>query len=540
MTIAIPSGMQLGSIWSAVREMAGYVAELALGYPGLTALLVAFDYVVTGSSPVVALLTIVGLILISLGGPSSRARLLSLTDAVKFSYRRLRVIVLFRNICLDAGIFRTKYSPHLGGGHQGPNHRVTPKLYRWGVRRIRRSASGLTLTVGAGRAGYGHEAFEGEAAVTMRQKLKCRDVIVDVHPSKNWLTIIRLVYGDPFAAVIDPATLPPASTPWHSVVGLDSDRLPLEKDLRLPILIAGAQGAGKSSEVWRILESLVDALTPFRTRVYDPKGGQEFNVLADKAHYYESRPTKWCVFLEKAIRAMGARQAALKAEGFRDCPVGDHRFPLDIMIIDELVTVIAMMANEKVNVDGQKVPALKAFMVFLSQCRAAGFTVIACTQLTQKEAIGIIRDLFGYVTCLRVGSAEMVRTVMGDPKLYPAHQIPADRAHAGIGFMGTDRGPVKYRAAYVTDKRRNEVAELIGVMTATLADIEAGAWDQAAAAAAAAAATEQVPAQEHDDADDVDIPEQRDGEQEPVDLSGFLADVENFGQPPTADPEDEE
>lgn len=528
MTLALSPRVRADDVWSAIRSMAGHVAELALGYPLLSALLLAFDYVITGSSPIIALLTLCGLILIYVGGPSSRARLLSLTDAVKFSYRRVRILAKFRSTCLDAGIYRTQFSPHLGGGHQGPNHRITPKLHRWGSRRIRRSVSGLTLTVSAGRAGYGHEAFEGEAANTMRAKFKCRDVIVDQHPVKNWLTIIRLVYGDPFATVIDPATLPPPSTPWHSVVGRDSDHQPLEKDLRLPILIAGAQGAGKSSECWRILQSLVEAGTPFRTRVYDPKGGQEFDVLSDKAHYYESRPTKWCTFLEKAIRAMGARQAALKAKGHRDCPVGDFEFPLDIMIIDELVTVIAMMANEKVKVDGQMVPALKAFMVFLSQCRAAGFTVIACTQLTQKEAIGIIRDLFGYVTCLRVGSAEMVRTVLGDPKLYPAHQIPAGRKHAGIGYMGTDHGPVKYRAGYVNDRQRTEVAAAIGVLTAQLAELES-------APAAATVTADEPPVQEPD----VEVPEQR-SDEPPVDLSDFLADVESFANSPKDETESQE
>jgi hypothetical protein len=510
--INMPSLPKVGvlSIWSGFRSASGALVELALSYPLPTSALLAFVYVVTGFSPINALITLTVMVLIYVAGPSSRARLLSLADAVKFSYRRLRIRRSGRKTFLNAGIYRTEYSPHLGQGQHGPNHRVTPKIYRFGRKRIKRTANGITVTVNGARAGYGSEAFEGETAQTMRAAFKCRDVIVTPHPVWNWLTILRLVYGDPFAAVIHPSQLPSASTPWHVVVGLDSDSLPIEKDLRLPILIAGAQGAGKSSECWRILQSLVEAAVPFRTRVYDPKGGQEFDVLADKAHYYESRPTKWCDFLEKAIRAMQARQHALKALGLRDCPVGDPRFPLDVMIIDELVTVIAMMANEKVLVDGQKVPALKAFMVYLSQCRAAGFTVVACTQLTQKEAIGVIRDLFGYVTCLRVGSAEMVRTVLGDPKTYPAHQIPAGRRWGGIGFMATDTGPKKYRAAFVDDASRTEVANAIGVMTQMLADTA--------------------------EAEDAVIPAPRDAADDSTDdaaeVDDFLSAVENFANAP--------
>lgn len=510
--------VRVGSIWSMIRSLCGFTAELALSYPVATVIVIAFGYVVAGASPITALLTLLALILISLTGPSSRARLLSLADAVKFSYRRLRIRRKGRQTFLNAGIYRTEFSNALGHGQHGPNHRVTPRIYRFGRKRIRRTANGITVMVNGAVAGYGSEAFEGETAQTMRAAFKCRDVIVTPHPVWNWLTILRLVYGDPFNAVILPSQLPAASTPWHVVVGLDSDSLPIEKDLRLPILIAGAQGAGKSSECWRILQALVEAVVPFRTRVYDPKGGQEFDVLSDKAHHYESNPTRWCAFLEKAIRAMGARQAALKAVGLRDCPIGDPRFPLDVMIIDELVTVIAMMKNEKVDINGQKVPALQAFMVFLSQCRAAGFTVIACSQLTQKEAIGIIRDLFGYVTCLRVGSAEMVRTVIGDPKSYPAHLIPAGRKWAGIGFMGTDTGPRKYRAAYVDDATRDEVAQSIGVMTAMLADTAAGL---------PGSMNEQV-------LEDIGVPLQRTDEAgETADMSGFLADVENFANTPT-------
>jgi hypothetical protein len=505
--------MRMSKLWEALRRLCGFWAEMALSYPAVALALLGFGYV-AGMSPTVAALTFLVLILIYVGGPSSRARLLSLTDAAKFSYRRWLIRHRGRRTFLNAGIYRTEYTQQLGQGQHGPNHRVTPKIYRVGRNRIRRTPSGLIVTVNGAHAGYGHDAFEGEAAQTMRAAFKCRDVIVNPHPAKNWLTVLRLVYGDPFSAVIRPEQLPSPSTPWHVVVGLDSDSLPIEKDLRLPMLIAGAQGAGKSSECWRILQALVEAGTPFRTRVYDPKGGQEFDVLANEAHHYESRPTKWCDFLEKAIRALQARQHALKSLGLRDCPVGDPRFPLDVMIIDELVTVIAMMANEKVLVDGQKVPALKAFMVYLSQCRAAGFTVVACTQLTQKEAIGVIRDLFGYVTCLRVGSAEMVRTVLGDPKMFPAHHIPAGRKHAGIGFMGTDSGPKKYRAAFVDDATRNEIAKAIGRMTAAL---------------------EEVPVL---DEDFVELPVPREPGDD-TDLDSFLSVVENFANAPQ-DPTEKE
>jgi len=352
-----------------------------------------------------------------------------------------------------------------------PGGRKVPKLKRWGRSYIRRTPCGLALTVDGSNIGAGVDAFGGDQASVLRAKWKALDLIADSPPGRPYLTRLRLILKDPFAQIIRPSHLPPPPLPPRGIcyIGKDSDGKPLAKDARLPNLIAGAPGAGKSSECWMFLWSLLLQGLSFRTRVYDPKGGQEFFDLFDKAYRYCADATGWCQFLEEALSAMAAQQAALKAAGHRKWkPELADQFPLDVMIIDELVTVIAMMAGKEstVTINGKKVPALKAFLVYLSQCRAAGFTVLACSQLTQKEAIGLIRDLFAYVTCLRVGSDEMVKTVLGDSKLYPAHQIPVGDEYAGIGYMATDRGPVRYRAAYLEDSDRAHIAEQIGVLSA--------------------------------------------------------------------------
>lgn len=417
------------------------------------------------------LVTLAMLLILAIG-PDALTRASSLLFSLKLSYRLARIRLSWSSTMQRAKLYETVHiEDALHSPRSVPGGRKVPKLKRWGRNLIRRTPCGLALVVDGSNIGAGVDAFQGDQATTLKAKWKALDLIVDSHPRRPYLTRLRIILKDPFALTIRPSHLPPPPLPPTGVcaIGKDSDGNPVRKDARLPNLLAGAPGSGKSSEVWMLLYALLLQKLPFRTRVYDPKGGQEFFDLADKAYRYCSDATGWCQFLEEAIAAMAAQQAALKAAGHRKwTPKLADQFPMDIMIIDELVTVIAMMAGAKndVVINGKKVPALKAFLVFLSQCRAAGFTCVACTQLTQKEAIGLIRDLFAYVTCLRVGSDEMVKTVLGDSKLYPAHQIPIGDDYAGIGFMNTDKGPIKYRAAYLEDAERAEVARQIGELSA--------------------------------------------------------------------------
>jgi hypothetical protein len=408
---------------------------------------------------------------------SLKLDVLELLATIKSAYRRTAVRLTWVSTMQRAKLYETVHiEESLHSLRSTPGGRKVPRLKRWGRARIRYTPCGLVLTVDGSRIGAGVDAFEGEQALVLKSKWRALDIAVAPSARLPYLTELRVIFTDPFADIIRPSQLPAPPLPPTGVctIGKDSDGRWVAKDARRASLIAGSPGAGKSSECWALLHELVRQQLPFRVRVYDPKGGQEFFDLADKAYRYEANPTAWCAFLEEALAAMAAQQASLKAAGHRKwtpqvsklapLTIGEQ-WPLDVMIIDELVTVIAMMAGaeNKVTINGKKVPALKAFLVYLSQCRAAGFTVIACTQLTQKEAIGLIRDLFAYVTCLRVGSDEMVKTILGNPKTYPAHQIPVGDAYAGIGYMQDLKTgqPIKYRAFYLEDDERAEVANQI-------------------------------------------------------------------------------
>lgn len=384
-------------------------------------------------------------------GGETRVRVSTLPELSRIRRRIAMIRRRWTGAMADAGLTK----PGANGAKRSPR-----------IRSAKPTPVGVRLTVASGHVGLSTSAFASKAE---NLKSSFRALDLDVTPGhRAGTTIIDVVYSDPFRHRIDPALLPAPSHPLMAVVGLDRFGQVVEKDMRLPHLVVGMQGAGKSSEVWQILRSLVDAGVPFRLRVFDPKGGQEFADMEEAAYYYERNPTQWGHFLEAAFRALEARQAALRDAGLRknDFTVEN---PLDVLVIDELLTVMALSDSKtKISVFGKMVGLDKALMVYLSTARSAGFTVIACSQLSQKTAMGDIRDLFAYVTCLRVMSDDIVRSVLGDPKLYPAHELPRDEASAGIGYMGTERGVVKYRSAYNDERSRARIARDVATMSVRL------------------------------------------------------------------------
>jgi hypothetical protein len=344
-----------------------------------------------------------------------------------------------------------------------------PDKRRPRILKVTREPLGVRLLIDGSRVSAGADTFQSQAD-KIRSGFRCKSVKIRAAGANIEL---HLRYVEPFTRVVRYADLPAAVRYGHVVVGVDEDGGPVEKDLRLPHLMVGAQGSGKSSETWTILRGIVATGVPLRLRVFDPKGGQEYDELDGAAYEYERDPTKWPVFLEHSLRALGAKQAALRAAGMRKVERYSLAFPLDVMVIDELLTAMTFGAGKKVKVNGTQVGADDAFMTYLSVARSAGCTVLASSQLAQKEVLGKVRGLFGYVTCLRVSPTEkeLVDILLGSgaSKAYPAHQLPQDERMAGIGYTVLPRGVTKYRAAYLTDRERGQVVRGVSEWTRQLA-----------------------------------------------------------------------
>jgi hypothetical protein len=328
-------------------------------------------------------------------------------------------------------------------------------------RRMRPHRGGVSVWVDASPSGRGITDF-----ITQAPRL-CNSfgaLSLRAYGAKS-ITGAQLVRADfrweePFPQAIPLSALPKPKHRHHVVVGLDEDGRGLERNLALPSLIVAAQGGGKSTEVWTTLWALMRAGIPVRLRVFDPKGGTELGLLEDACWDYGSNPAQWPKFLGRACGAMQVRQAMMKKEGLQTAPMND-KYPLDLMVIDELVTVLAL-SRGTMWAFGAEISVKDAFAVMLSQGRSSGSSVLALSQLPEKDVIGAARGLFTYVSCLRVNPTEKSAVDMllgqGAHNAYPAHTLQPGPETAGIGWTTTKtEGIIKYRGAAPTAEDRAEV-----------------------------------------------------------------------------------
>lgn len=325
------------------------------------------------------------------------------------------------------------------------------------IMRMRPTPTGVRAWVAASSVAAGPADF-AKVSDKLRNGFGCLDVKVDQH---KHLTMIDFMWVNPLAKPTPVTQLPAPTRRGYVTVGVTEGGTGLEKDPAASQLIVGTLGAGKSSEVWAMLYGLQRAGIPHRVRVFDPKGGQEFGELEDAAWKYERNPLNWPDFVSTALAGMQKRLESLRSRGKRThTPTWSE--PLDIMLIDELLTALAFDRVKKAKIGGKEIAATEAFKVYLSQCRSAGYSVWALSQLGQADVIGNIRGLFPYASLLRVGPAEsaLVDVILGSGarNAYPAHLLPVGRTSAGVGWARTEVGVDKYRGGWASDAVRSRVA----------------------------------------------------------------------------------
>jgi S-DNA-T family DNA segregation ATPase FtsK/SpoIIIE len=432
--------------WRGAEMTSWYAARLVVRFPKASALVasaaVASPWIDAWQAAVAGLAGAVTLV----GSAEARVRASSLTALSRDVKRMRKIRRQYAAVMESARLCKTT------GRGDAKTVRV-PRLLKLGA-----TPGGVELEVDAGPIGKSLADFRGQGDVLASS---FRAHHIDYRSPSPGIVRLSLTLERPFKGDIEPATLPAPSGPGRLVIGLDLRGQPVERDttMPVPVLIAGAQGAGKSGELWATLWALQQAGIPFRVRAFDPKGGVELAALKGNAYHYENNPARWPSFLQSAIRGLEARQADMVERGVEShTPTRDK--PLDVMVIDELLTAIALSDSKApVHIGDERTNPEKAFMVFLSQARAAGYWVIALSQLGQKQVVGPIMDLFGHKTCLRVGSDDLVRAIGYDSKICPAHDLVPGDETAGIGYMLDRFGqPVMYRAAKVEKSQRKEIA----------------------------------------------------------------------------------
>lgn len=303
--------------------------------------------------------------------------------------------------------------------------------------------------------------FLGNAA-TVARSVKAKEL--RVKRFNNDGIELTFMFSDPLARIVtandlDIVPLPRNSDdPIQATYGTRYDSAPASVPVHLPLLIGGGSGGGKSSIMWAVLGCLIHLKVPVDLYVSDPKGGMEMRELGEhvgeqfgtfRVRAYADTDKAAMEMIKTANSAMACRQRALKAVGARK-HVPTRENPLVIVIIDELLADPAMLKNATTGDLGN----------LLSQGRAAGYIVMAGTQLAHAETLGAVRNLFPNRICVRTETPDITDTILGkssEARGALCSEIPEKMR--GVGYSRDERGDLaKFRAVWVTNADRERIA----------------------------------------------------------------------------------
>ena len=206
-------------------------------------------------------------------------------------------------------------------------------------------------------------------------------------------------------------------------VELDTD---VFVELETSILVVGLSGTGKSNLTWFCLNKLNELGVAYRLYVIDPKK-VELAELMDSPYImaYADDISDIDDVIEKFYDAMMDTFERMKPLHLRRAPIGPD-WPLNILIIDEIL--LCDQARKGVDTHLAKV---------MTAGRAAGFIVIADSQLGQVDALSRLRDLFPQRICLKVASKELTNAVLG-PNCEERGARCTEISEVGVGYVWTD------------------------------------------------------------------------------------------------------
>lgn len=475
------------STWNLLHRGCHRCLRTIVGHPPASVAMVATGYAVLPTdtqwwaASAIAAITIGAL---APAGSAAKAELPSLATTAKRTRQLRRIRKRFRKAVGINGALSvtTKAEDGIGSPTNMPGHKQVPQLLRWRTRlwhngggpfdwevvsyRPRMTPVGWVVYVDGNNTGHIPGAFHAEVD-HMKGTWKARQVIAGPEWHDPSITRLSIIFDDPFAKTVAPESLPAPTEPLGCVDGVDSNGDPVEGSHWLPTLCVGRKGSGKSRWMRRRLQSLCESGQPFKLFLFDPKGGgQEFGWLRGAAWHYECDRRQWASFVQSFWSAMFEQAQRLAELGLSECPVGDERFPLIYIVVDELGTAIKLTSDtEKIDVGGVKMTVKDAFSDYLTQNRSAGSTMIAGAQQAQKEVLGQIRGLFDFCVCLGVNDRETAQIVLGDAKRFPAHEIPRGPRFSGQGFVATEDGIVQFRCGFTDDDASVGIAERVRYWT---------------------------------------------------------------------------
>lgn len=219
----------------------------------------------------------------------------------------------------------------------------------------------------------------------------------------------------------------------------------VEFELDNHILIVGDSGSGKSNLVWHIKSNLNQYQIPHVLYVIDPKQVELADLqFSPQTHKYADRTANIDAALNDFYDMMMATLDDMKSKGIRKVEFSPEH-PLHLLIVDELLLVGMMNRTD--------VTETKLGQVLIAG-RAAGFVVVGCSQLSQVDAVGRVRDLFPQRICMATNSSAITNAVLG-PNAEERGARCSEITEAGTGYIYTDAAGTfeRFRPPFINDTK---------------------------------------------------------------------------------------
>lgn len=297
---------------------------------------------------------------------------------------------------------------------------LAPEDVRAAGETLRRRMGALVVRVRPGdESGMDTAQIRAYRRHPMRVPVSWRDLAPLDEPSGEWLPVGLDEWGDP--AVIR----------W-----------------RMPLLITGAQDSGKTALIRASIAGAAVQSIPVRWWIWDNRA--DYRQLSTIAHRYAST---WPQALAM-LRELDAGLDALIASS-PDLDTGYERTPrlsspADVLIVGELLTALAGPGGKSsgpVQSEVQRLLARRA-----RDGRALAHGTLATVQVSTKDDVGPIRDLFVQKACCRVESESLVDPALGSGALErgaDAHRIPPELRGATVLIDPLTKDPVYARSALI-------------------------------------------------------------------------------------------
>lgn len=182
------------------------------------------------------------------------------------------------------------------------------------------------------------------------------------------------------------------------------------------VLVGGSPGAGKSTILWGVI--LAGIHSPRTTvHIIDLKPhALEYARARDHACVHDSMQA--CrQALEEAKQFIDQQGAVLAARGQRKI---DENSPLFLLVIDEIAELSRLARSRDKAVKEQASACLTLLESVTALGRAVGVSVVLSTQKPTTDSVpSAIRDLCATRLCLRTGSPEQAKAVLGSVEGVP-------------------------------------------------------------------------------------------------------------------------